>query len=173
MLPLTSPCFDMVTHPNQFRLMAQQSLWSEERNVTHSLSLTTFQAPANHELGPKWNTIDPDFAPPQEPPQPCGTPLFFLLWNCKGAGRENFLRQALELVILYFPKLVVISQTCVRGTNAGHLSALLGFTNVELVDPLDSGGRMWLLWNSHELDCDNPVCQLTTHSCFRPVEMGA
>ncbi|OMO65780.1 reverse transcriptase [Corchorus capsularis] len=79
-------------------------------------------------------------------------PMKILLWNVRGAGNNDFLRNIRELIRSHRPSLVGIMETRVSNERADDIIRRVGYQNSTRVDGLGFADGIWLLWNEEEVD---------------------
>ena len=77
-----------------------------------------------------------------------------LLWNCRGAGNQNFRRNFVELMRYHQPSIVVLVETRILGQRAETISTGLGFDSVVRSEAEGFSGGIWLLWDSDVVHLD-------------------
>lgn len=68
-----------------------------------------------------------------------------LVWNCRGAGNNNFQANFTALVNIHNPVVVALLETKVCLSSMGMFFTSKGFTAASLVDPNGRAGGIWLL----------------------------
>ena len=75
----------------------------------------------------------------------------FFVWNCRGLGNPETVRELHHLVRVQVPALVFISETKIEGSRVTDLTNRLGFAGCVPVSSSGLSGGLALFW-SHELD---------------------
>ncbi|KAI8574007.1 hypothetical protein RHMOL_Rhmol01G0320300 [Rhododendron molle] len=74
-----------------------------------------------------------------------------LIWNCRGAGNDNFKRHFSELIRTHKPKIVGILETKVTFRKMGLFFKHLGFSGFAYVDPYGRAGGIWIVWDTSKV----------------------
>ncbi|KAI8524132.1 hypothetical protein RHMOL_Rhmol13G0126200 [Rhododendron molle] len=70
-----------------------------------------------------------------------------LVWNCRGAGNDNFKRNFRDITNQHKPEVVALLKTKVELKSMGMFFKHLGFTAATHVDPNGRAGGLWILWD--------------------------
>ncbi|CAL5359793.1 unnamed protein product [Camellia sinensis] len=75
-----------------------------------------------------------------------------LIWNCRGAGNDQFRRNLHELVQMHKPDMLILLETKVGLHKMGMFFNNLGYTASSHIDPTGRSGGIWLLWNPNQIN---------------------
>ncbi|KAL0431508.1 UNVERIFIED_CONTAM: hypothetical protein Sradi_0776800 [Sesamum radiatum] len=71
-----------------------------------------------------------------------------LSWNCRGAGRPEFLTAARDLIHRTTPEIFIVLDTRMHEERAHPLIQRLPFTDCIVLSALGFAGGIWVLWNA-------------------------
>lgn len=80
-----------------------------------------------------------------------------LIWNCRGAGNDNFKRNFRDIINQHKPEMVALLETKVDLKSMGMFFKDLGLTAATHVDPNGRAGGIWILWDPSKVSLN------TTH----------
>ena len=68
-----------------------------------------------------------------------------IIWNCRGAQSPNFCGVIRDMVQLYSPALMIITETKIGGPRAKAISDRLPFDGVIHTETIGLAGGLWVL----------------------------
>ncbi|XP_058189471.1 uncharacterized protein LOC131307071 [Rhododendron vialii] len=74
-----------------------------------------------------------------------------LLWNCRGAGNDNFKHHFSELVRMHKLEIVGLLETKITFRKMGLFFKNLGFSGSAYVNPNGRAGGIWLVWDTSKV----------------------
>lgn len=77
--------------------------------------------------------------------------MFFIVWNCQGAGSKKFMRAARLLIKTHNPSVMALLETKVSGDRANDICKKLNFSNWIRIEAIGFSGGIWILWKE-EID---------------------
>lgn len=80
-----------------------------------------------------------------------------LIWNCRGAGNDNFKRNFRDIINQHKPEVVALLETKIDLKSMGMFFKDLGLTAATHVDPNGRAGGIWILWDPSKVSLN------TTH----------
>ena len=75
-----------------------------------------------------------------------------LIWKCKGTLNPAFCNNVIELVRMYSPKILILTETKVSGERAKRIADRLPFDGAIFANTIGLSGGLWLLWDSSRVD---------------------
>lgn len=95
-----------------------------------------------------------------------------MVWNCRGAGSENFLRNLGELVRRHGPAVLVLLETRVPSLRADRIRQRTGYNRVTQVEAVGFSGGIWMFWREDlvEVEVLPPSSQSISVIIRRPRE---
>ncbi|KAL7263002.1 hypothetical protein ACSBR1_001214 [Camellia fascicularis] len=102
------------------------------------------------------------------PTMPSMDSLKILIWNCRGAGNNNFKRNMRELIRTHNPGILILMETKVTYSSMGNFLNNLGFTTSTIVHLASRAGGIWLIWDMDHVTvrastASNQYIQATVH----------
>ncbi|KAF7827149.1 reverse transcriptase [Senna tora] len=86
----------------------------------------------------------------------CSLPpnMKILAWNVRGAANPDFRRAFRDIMLIYQPDAVILTETRISGEHAEQIISSLGFDNTFKVDGMGFAGGIWLLWNPRAISVE-------------------
>lgn len=75
-----------------------------------------------------------------------------IVWNCRGAGSECFVRSARLIVGDLKPDILVLLETRVDAGRASNICKRIGFSEVFAVHGNGFAGGIWVAWNKETVN---------------------
>ena len=75
-----------------------------------------------------------------------------LIWKCKGTLNPAFCNNVIELVRMYSPTILILTETKVSGRRAKRIADRLPFDGAIFANTIGLSGGLWLLWDSSRVD---------------------
>ena len=75
---------------------------------------------------------------------PDGMPMRILVWNCRGAGNEDFLGVIRDLISVHDPVILVLVETRISGDRADEVSRRIGFSSSTRMETQGFSGGIWV-----------------------------
>ena len=76
--------------------------------------------------------------------------MICLSWNCRGLGQDRAIQALSELVQTHKPMVVFLFETLVNSNKIESLRVKLGFQNAMVVNRLNQGGGVAVIWKDME-----------------------
>lgn len=131
-----------------------QTIWMMEMTLTVPVRIRTLIKQHLRGEGLLWATRHHMvFSDSGYPCSPLNS-MDFLIWNIRGGGSKDFLRNIRELIRLYKPCVLVLVETRVQDSNAENLLTRIGYPNHTKVSTLGFAGGIWLLWKGDIVSVD-------------------
>ncbi|XP_021728702.1 uncharacterized protein LOC110695776 [Chenopodium quinoa] len=70
-----------------------------------------------------------------------------VLWNVRGATINDFIPHAWDIIAAHKPSIFIILEAKSNGIRALEVSRLLGFNGLRFIEPNESRGGIWLMYN--------------------------
>ena len=70
-----------------------------------------------------------------------------IVWNCQGAGSNQFRRMVKSLVDMHRPRMLVLLEPRISGIKAERVIKYLRFERSHRVEAEGYSGGIWILWN--------------------------
>ncbi|OMO63947.1 hypothetical protein COLO4_32163 [Corchorus olitorius] len=70
-----------------------------------------------------------------------------LSWNCRGAGRPEFLTELRQLLQMHRPHILIILETKINDVRADHITSQIPMKGRLVASGMGRTGGLWLLWN--------------------------
>ncbi|KAI8539203.1 hypothetical protein RHMOL_Rhmol09G0163000 [Rhododendron molle] len=86
-----------------------------------------------------------------------------LVWNCRGAGNDNFKRNFRDIMHQHKPEVVALLETKVALKSMSMFFKHLGLTATTHVDPTGRAGGFWILWDPTKVSLN------TTHKTSQAI----
>ncbi|XP_021765748.1 uncharacterized protein LOC110730268 isoform X1 [Chenopodium quinoa] len=91
-----------------------------------------------------------------------------VLWNVRGATRNDFIPHAWDIIATHKPSIFIILEAKSNGVRALEVSRMLGFDGLRFIEPNGSRGGIWLMFNAGvELILYNPKSINFFHALFK------
>ncbi|XP_021750991.1 uncharacterized protein LOC110716653 [Chenopodium quinoa] len=97
----------------------------------------------------EWDKFDVLFCNGKPVPPFLDLDMKIVLWNVRGASRNEFIPHALEVISSHKPSIFIILETKSDVTRASQVSNLLGFDKFEFVKPNGLRDGIWLMYKSN------------------------
>ncbi|OMO88038.1 Endonuclease/exonuclease/phosphatase [Corchorus olitorius] len=125
----------------QVLVYARSSWMPDYANLYHKIDLHPMM------LDQGWIARNPPPRPgePSNPPKPS---MSILLWNCRGVRNPDCVRDFLDLVRLYNPDVLVLTETRARICDAQSILNRLPFDGFMDADVIGFQGGIWMLWRT-------------------------
>ncbi|OMP05267.1 reverse transcriptase [Corchorus capsularis] len=94
----------------------------------------------------------------------CLSMIKILSRNCRGAARESFKRNCLNLIRDHKPLILFISEPRISGARARAVAWSFGFSDMYLVDTIGFAGGLWMLWNREDVSQTFPIGEQAIHA---------
>ena len=95
------------------------------------------------------------------------THMNIFVWNVQGARSREVLNILREHIRMHKPMIMALVETHVSGTRAQEICHRVGFRNWFRVEAQGFQGRIWVFWNSDELEIE----VLHSHEQFVTIEV--
>ncbi|XP_056698701.1 uncharacterized protein [Spinacia oleracea] len=99
-------------------------------------------------------------------------PISCLVWNVQGAGDRTFVSALRDMVNTHQPNVLVLVKTHIGGSQAQHISFVLGYTGHSRVDAVGFSGGIWVYWRSKVVTVE-PILKHNQHITMNITRIGA
>ncbi|OMO57779.1 Endonuclease/exonuclease/phosphatase [Corchorus olitorius] len=132
----------------QVLVYARSSWMQEYANLYHKIDLH----PREVDQGWIARNPPPRAGMPSNPPDPS---MSILLWNCRGVRNPDCVRAVLDLVRLYNPDVLVLTETRARIRDAQRILNRLPFDGFMDAEVIGFQGGIWMLWRTDRVRVDH------------------
>lgn len=75
-----------------------------------------------------------------------------IIWNCRGALKPSFCSIVQDMVRVYSPSIMIVTETKVGGIRAKNIIDRLPFDGVLYTNTIGYSGGLWVLWDSAQVE---------------------